>query len=310
MQRPPTPTPSDAPATWRERISAHIARNGWRQIIADYIMITLGSVALALGNNLFFVPNEVVSGGITGVSIIAHHLLGTPVGLVTLLLNIPLFIAGLRWAGGFATGVRTVFAVIVMSATIDLTAPLLPAITDNPLLFITYGGLLDGLGVGLVLRAQGTTAGTDIVARLVHHFTGLEVSRGMFISNALIIAAAAVVFGLEKAMYGIIVAAVSAWSVNIVLAGGRQARQAFIISEQWEDVRDALLIQLSRGVTIVPGTGAYTGKERPMLMCIISPREVAAVRRLVQLIDPRAFVIIGHATEVYGEGFYPIDRDV
>jgi len=308
MRRASTPTPSDALAALRERLATHVARNGWRQIIIDYITITLGAVVLALANNLFFVPNEVVSGGITGIGIISHHLIGTPVGLVTLLLNVPLFIAGLRWAGGFATGVRTIYATLVMSVAIDLTAPLVPDITDNPLLFITYGGLLDGLGVGMVLRAQGTTAGTDIVARLLHHFTGLEVSRGMFISNALIITAAAIVFGLEKAMYGVIVAGVSAWSVNTVLAGGRQARQAFIISERWEEVRDALLMELARGVTIVPGVGAYTGKERQMLMCIISPREVAALRRLVHIIDPEAFVVIGFASEVYGEGFYPIDR--
>src|SRR5690606_21009132 len=298
------------PPTLQSRLAGQVAKLGRRQIAIDYVTMTAGAFALGLAYNLFFVPNEVVSGGISGVGVIAHYLFGWPVGLVTLLLNVPLFIAGLRWGGGLSTGVRTVYAVIVMTATIDLTAPFIPAVTDNPLLFITYGGLLDGLGVGLVLRAQGTTAGTDIMARLLHHFTGLEISRGMFLTNALIIAGAAIVFGLEKAMFGVIVAAISAWAVNVVLAGGRQARQAFIISEKWEEVRDVMLTEMGRGVTIVPGTGAYTGRERPMLMSIVSPREVPAVRRLVHDIDPRAFVIFGMATEVYGEGFYPIDREV
>lgn len=308
--QPSPPNAPPKPGSLRARLDAHVARLGWRQIVVDYLTMTAGAIALGMAYNLFFVPNEVVSGGISGVGVIAHYLFGWPVGLVTLLLNVPLFIAGLRWGGGIATGVRTVYAVVVMTATIDLTAPFVPAVTDNPLLFITYGGLLDGLGVGLVLRAQGTTAGTDIIARLLRHFTGLELSRGMFITNALIVAAAAVVFGLEKAMFGVIVAAISAWAVNVVLAGGRQARQAVIISERWEEVRDAMLTELERGVTIMPGVGAYTGRERPMLMCIVSPREVPAVRRLVHTIDPRAFVIFGMATEVYGEGFYPIDRDV
>ncbi len=305
---PPETTPK--PPSLQTRLAGHVAKHGRRQIAIDYVTMTAGAFALGLAYNLFFVPNEVVSGGISGVGVIAHYLFGWPVGLVTLLLNVPLFIAGLRWGGGLSTGVRTVYAVIVMTATIDLTAPFIPAVTDNPLLFITYGGLLDGLGVGLVLRAQGTTAGTDIMARLLHHFTGLEISRGMFLTNALIIAGAAIVFGLEKAMFGVIVAAISAWAVNVVLAGGRQARQAFIISEKWEEVRDVMLTEMGRGVTIVPGTGAYTGRERPMLMSIVSPREVPAVRRLVHDIDPRAFVIFGMATEVYGEGFYPIDREV
>lgn len=283
---------------------------GWRQLAIDYLMITAGAAALGLGYNLFFVPNEVVAGGISGLAVIIHYLSGWPVGLLVLLLNVPLFVAGLRWGGGLSTSVRTLYAVLVMSLVTDLTAPLLPNVTENPLLFITYGGLLDGFGIGLVLRAQGTTGGTDIVARLLRTFTGLEISQGMFLSNALIIAGAALVFGLEKAMYGVIVAGISAWTTNTVLAGGRQARQAFIISECWEEMRDALLTELERGVTIVPGIGAYTGKERPMLMCIISPREVTAVRRLIHLIDPHAFVIIGNATEVYGEGFYPIARDV
>ena len=294
----------------RDRFAEHTRSTGWGQILLDYGLITAGALSLALGYNLFFVANGIVSGGISGVGIIVHHLAGWPVGLVTALLNIPLFLAGLRWGGGMTTGVRTVYAVLVLSAAIDLTAPVLPTVTANPLLYITYGGLLDGLGVGLVLRSQGTTGGTDIIARLLRHFTGLEVSRGMFISNAIIIAGAALVFGLEKAMYGVMVAAISAWTVDVVLSGGRQARQAFIISDAWEQVRDALLEELGRGVTVVPAVGAYTGRERPMLMCIISPREVAAVRRLVQTIDPGAFVIIGTASEVYGEGFYPMDRSV
>jgi uncharacterized membrane-anchored protein YitT (DUF2179 family) len=284
-------------------LKAYLAHLDWRATLWDYLQMTVGALSLALAYNLFFVPASVVSGGISGVGIIAYHLLGWPVGLVTLSLNIPLFIANLRWGGGIKSGIRTIYAVTVMSLAIDLTAPLLPTVTDNPLLVVAYGGLLDGLGVGLVLRARGTTGGTDIVAWLLRRFTGLEVSQGMFIANALIIGAAAWVFGLEQALYGVMVAAVSAWAVDFVLAGGRRARQALIISEKWPLIRDALLKELQRGVTIIEGEGAYTGTPRPVLMCVISPREVASVRQLVQAIDPQAFVIISAATEVWGEGF-------
>jgi uncharacterized membrane-anchored protein YitT (DUF2179 family) len=282
----------------------------WQNVLLDYAQLTLGSALLALAYNLFYIPNEVVSGGVSGIGVIAHHLLGWPVGVVTLLLNIPLFLAGLRWSGGITTGIRSIYAIIVMSLSIDLLAPWLPSVTDSPLLFIAYGGLLDGLGVGLVLRAQGTTGGTDIIGRLLRHFTGLEISRGVFIANVLIIGAAALVFGMEQAMYGVMVAAVSSFAIDFVLAGGRRARQAIIISERWAEVRDAILTDMERGVTILPAKGAYTGSERPILLCVVNPTEVAQVRRLVLSFDPQAFVVITATSEVWGEGFAPIHRDV
>jgi uncharacterized membrane-anchored protein YitT (DUF2179 family) len=302
----------DGLETRRGRLAAirgHFRKHGWKQIAWDYVQISAGALLLAAGYNIFFVPNNVVSGGISGVGIIIHHLLGLPVGVVTFALNLPLFVAMLRWSGGVTTGIRTIYAVLVMSAAIDLTANLVPHIADRPLLYVTYGGLLDGLGVGLVLRAQATTAGTDIIARLLRRFTGLEISRGVFVSNALIVALAALVFGLERAMYGVMVAAVSALATDTVLSGGRRARQALIISERWEEVRDGLLRDLERGVTILQGQGAYTGQDRPVLLCVIAPREVAWLRRLVMEIDPQAFVIIGSAPEVYGEGFAQISRE-
>lgn len=274
-----------------------------QRFISDHVQIIAGSILIGIGYNLFFVPNTVVSGGISGIAVIIHHINGWPVGLVTLAINIPLFIAGIRWGGGITTGLRTIISVVVMSATIDLTAPFMPAVTKSPLLYVAYGGILDGLGLGLVLRAQATTGGTDIIARLLRHFTGLEISRGMFISNTLIIAAAALVFDLEKAMYGIMVTAISSWTVDGVLAGGRRARQAFIISDNWDEIRLVVLEHLERGITLVESRGGYTGKARPMLMCTISPREIAELRRLIDEIDPDAFVVIGQATEVYGEGF-------
>jgi uncharacterized membrane-anchored protein YitT (DUF2179 family) len=300
---------SSAPRRLREAFRMHIQKHGWRRILGDYLLITLGALMNAVAYNLFYIPNDVVSGGVSGLGIIAYHLFELPVGAVTLVLNAPLFLAGLAWGGGITTGIRTIFAVTVMSAGIDFLAPHLPAVTDNPLLYITYGGLLDGAGLALVLRGQGTTGGTDIVAQLLRRFVGLEISRGMFISNTVIIGIAALVFGMERAMYGVMVAAVSAWAVDIVLAGGRQARQMFIISTAWEAVRDELLHELERGVTLLAGKGGYTGSERMILMCVISPREVAFARRLVKEIDPDAFVIVGNTTEVWGEGFTPIHHD-
>jgi uncharacterized membrane-anchored protein YitT (DUF2179 family) len=281
-----------------------------RQILWDYGQITLGCLMMAVTNDVFWVPHSIVSGGVSGVGIIAHHLLGWPVGLVILALNLPLFIAGLRWGGGITTGIRTIYAVTVMSVAIDLLAPVLHSPTDNPLLIITYGSLIDGVAMGLVFRAQGTTGGTDIMGRLLRHFTGLEISRGVFAVNALTTLGAIVVFGLEKAMYGIMVAALCSWAIDVVLSGGRRARQVIVISEQWQAVRDLILSKLERGVTILEARGAYTDIARPLLLVVIAPSELAPLRQLVLEADPDAFVIVAATNEVWGQGFSSIHSEV
>ena len=149
----------------------------YRGVALDYVQIILGSLLVALGTNLFFVPNKVVSGGVTGVGIIAHYVAGAPVGLVVLLLNIPLLAVGWRWAGGIRFFARTAVAVVVLSMGIDLTAPYIVAPTHDRLLVICFGGLLDGFGMGLVFRGKGTTGGTDILARLANRFLGLGIAQ-------------------------------------------------------------------------------------------------------------------------------------
>lgn len=217
----------------RSQLRDHVTKQTPRQIFLDYLLITIGCVLMALTNNAFWVPNRVVSGGVSGLGIIANYLWGLPVGMVMLTLNIPLFLAGLRWGGGITTGIRTIYATVVLSLAIDLTAPYVPSPTSSPLLYITYGSIIDGIAMGLIFRAQATTGGTDIVGRLLKHFFGLEISRGVFIANALTTLAAIIVLGLEKAMYGVMVAALNAWVIDVVLAGGRRARQVIIISNEW-----------------------------------------------------------------------------
>src|SRR5574341_1554775 len=297
-------------ARLRSLLTTRGKRQTPREVAIDYALITLGCLMMALTNDAFWVPNRVVSGGLSGLGIIANHLWGWPVGLVMLILNIPLFLAGLRWGGGITTGIRTIYATVVLSLAIDLLAPYIPSPTASPLLYITYGSIIDGIAMGLIFRAQATTGGTDIVGRLLRRFFGLEISRGIFIANALTTLAAIVVLGLERAMYGVMVAALNAWVIDVVLAGGRRARQAVIISEAWEAVLDAVLETMERGVTLLQGRGAFSDTDRNLLLVVIAPSEVAVLRRLVLSIDPGAFVIITATTEVWGEGFTPIHSDL
>ncbi len=279
------------------------APSGRWGIAFDYLQIVFGSLLVAVGTNLFFVPNKVVSGGVTGIGIIAHYLFDLPVGMVVLALNLPLVYAGWRWAGGMRFFTRTIVAVAVLSFGIDLTAPFITAPTDNPLLVICYGGILDGFGMGLVFRARGTTGGTDVLARIAHRFLGLGIGQSLLIMNIMIFGGAAFVFGAEPVMIALALAWVSAKVLDTVQAGFAVSRQAIIISRRPDAVRAAILTNLHRGATVLYGEGGHTGEERPVLYTVVAAHEVGRLKRRVAEADPDAFVAISVAQEVFGEGF-------
>ena len=276
-----------------------------RRTTLDYAFLTLGAALLALNIALLLVPNKIVSGGATGVATLLYYTLGTSVGTMVLIINIPLFIAGVKWGGGMRFAVRTIYATVLMSVLTDLFTPwaaTLPPI-DDPLLFVLYGGLIDGIGMGLVFRGQGTTGGTDVVARLMHHWKGIPFGTTLLVVNSVVLIGAAVVFGLEAAMYALILTFVAARVVDIVQGENNYGRAAIIISSQAPDIRSSVLTVLERGVTVLEGRGGYTEAGLEVLYCVVARGEVSILKRLVQSIDPKAFVVITEASEVLGEGF-------
>jgi len=272
-------------------------------IVFDYAQIVVGALLVAVGTNMFFVPNKVVSGGVTGVGIIFHYVAGWPVGLVVLILNIPLLFVGWKWAGGVRFFARTAVAVVVLSAGIDLTASFIAPPTQDRLLIICYGGLLDGFGMGLVFRGRGTTGGTDVLARIAHRYLGVGIGQALLAMNLLIFGGAAFVFGAEPVMVALALAFVSAKVLDMVQAGFSASRQALIISRDPGAVRDAIFAHLGRGVTILDAIGGYTSEPRPVLYVVVAAHEVGRLKRRVARIDPDAFVAISPAQEVMGEGF-------
>ena len=283
----------------------NLTRHPLRRIAFDYLLLTAGAALLGLNIALLLVPNKIVAGGVTGLATLLYYTLGTQVGTTVLVLNIPLFIAGVKWGGGMRFAVRTIYATVIMSVLADLLTPwvaTLPPITE-PLLFVLYGGLLDGIGMGLVFRGQGTTGGTDIIARLMYHWKAIPLGTTIFVVNSIVLIGAAVVFGLEAAMFALILTFVAARVVDVVQGENSYGRAAIIISGKAQDIRQSVLTVLERGVTVLEGRGGYTEAGLDVLYCVVSRSEVSILKRLVQSIDPKAFVVITEASEVLGEGF-------
>ncbi|GAB4449400.1 MAG: YitT family protein [Chloroflexi bacterium OHK40] len=277
-------------------------------VLYDYATITLGALLIAVAVRIFLVPNDVVTGGLTGVAQLLSSIVGTPVGAVVLALNVPLLLLGWQRLGGFGFGARTAYALLVMGLAIDGLAPYARPVTTDPLLYSLYGGLLDGAGLGLILRARGTAGGTDIIARLVEEHLGVQPGRTLLLCDLFVFSAALLAYGPEKILYALLVAFISTRAVDVVLSAGRGARQALIITERPEGITTALLHGLGRGVTLLEGVGGYTGASRAVLLCVLSRSEVGALKAAVSTVDPRAFLVIGEVGEVIGEGFRPPHR--
>ncbi len=278
------------------------------RLIVDYALIAVGAVLVALAADLFAIPNKVVPGGVTGIATILHYTLGTPVGAITLALNVPLFLAGIRWGGGMRFAARTLFATVIMTLSIDFFAPRVQPITHDPLLYTLYGGILDGIGVGLVFRARGTTGGTDILAQLLNRWIDISLSVWLLVLNVLILGAAGMVFGWEQALYALILSFVSSRTIDVVQEGLSYSKSAFIVSNHAASIRRAIIEQLGRGVTVLQGWGGYTESQRTILLSVVAQSEVSQLKELIHSIDEQAFVIIGQAQEVLGEGFKKLDQ--
>lgn len=271
------------------------------QVIKEYLVVLLGSTIMALSFNLFLTPNKVAAGGISGLAIIIYHLLHVPVGLSIILLNLPLFIMGLKVFGlRFIT--RSVFGAVAMSLMIEVLAPL-PALTSDLLLASVFGGIVMGVGLAVVFRGRGSTGGTVLAAQLLNRFFGFTVGQSLLGADFLVIALAGVFFNLELALYALISIFVTSRVVDLIQEGFSTSKAALIISDQAEAISRRILHDLERGATVMTGKGAYSGLTREMVLTVVSQAEVQRLKKLVHETDPRAFVIVSNAHEVLGEGF-------
>jgi len=282
-----------------------------RKAIADYLFIVLGALVQAVSMRLFLIPGLMVSGGISGAAQIIQYFTNWPIGVMVFLGNVPLFILGWRYLGGTRFALRTAVAVTLFSIFTDGLAFFLPAkgITDDIFLLALYGGVLLGVGLGLVYRGRGTSGGSDILGRILNHKKGVSISQAYLITDGLVVLASGFAFGWERALYGFIVIYISGLAAELVSEGNNILRMAMIVTTHPDEVSGQICKTLERGVTILPGTGAWTGQPRPVLYCVLSRAEINVLKTIVSETDPKAFMVIGQVNEALGERFKPLKQD-
>lgn len=271
--------------------------------LREYFFILGGSLFTAVGLDMFLVPNKIAAGGVSGIATIIYYITHWPVGTVMLVINVPLFLAGVKKLG-MVFGIRSLFGTITLSLFVDLLASKVPVPTKDPLLASIYGGILVGIGLGFVFRNKGTTGGTDLAAAIVNNYMKLSVGVILFVIDASVIVAAGIVFrSAELALYALLTVFLTARVIDFVQEGFGNAKAALIISTQPDVVSEAILRQMDRGVTALRGKGMYTGADRDIILSVVTRAEISSLKELVHNIDPGAFVILTDIHEVLGEGF-------
>lgn len=272
--------------------------------------ILLGAVIFAVGIQWFYHPASLLSGGVTGIAMIINYMIGTPVGIMMIALNIPLFIIALRRYGWrFMAG--SLFGMICGSVAIDLLSIYPVTITTQPFLASIYGGIITGLGLGIVYTTGSTTGGTDVVAKIIREkFPYVNFGTMILVLDAIIIATYALIFRkYENAMYTVIAVYIETRVIDMVLYGSSQSKLCHIISEYSDEIQGAIVEELHRGVTVLSGKGAFSGQDKQILLCVVKRQQIVEIKKIVKNIDKRAFVIVTDTRDVFGEGFGDISID-
>lgn len=277
-----------------EKISA-------KDTIIEYFYVIAGAAVVAIGFNAFLFPNQVASGGVSGISTILHGIFGWNAGIVQYAFNIPLFIAGVLILGK-KFGVKSLVGTLALPLFVILTEEW-NAWTYNPLLGAIFGGIVVGAGIGLVFKGKASTGGTDLLAQIITKYTGLTLGTSVLLIDGLIAISAAIVFDIEKGLYALVGLYVTTKTIDIIQLGFSQSKMVYIITNKQDEIRDAIFREIDRGVTKIPAFGGYTGSEKPVLMVVVYQTEFTKLKQIVQTIDPSAFVIVSDAYEVLGEGF-------
>ncbi|MFI8688295.1 YitT family protein [Rossellomorea sp. NPDC077527] len=272
-----------------------------KEVVKRAILITAGAVIMAVGLEIFLVPNQVIDGGIVGVSIMLSHITGVKLGLFIFILNIPFFFIGYKQIGK-TFAFSTLYGIVILSVSTTFLHPV-AAFTQDILLASLFGGIVLGIGVGMVIRYGGSLDGTEILAILSSKRLPFSVGEIIMFVNLFILASAGFVFSWDRAMYSLLAYYVAFKIIDITIKGLDESKSVWIISENYEEIGDALLHRLGRGVTYLRGEGAFSGDDKKVIFCVITRLEEAKLKDIVAEHDPSAFLAIADIAEVRGGRF-------
>ncbi len=269
----------------------------------NYVFFVLGSLLSALAISIFYLPNKIVTGGVSGISTVLYHVASIPPGLTYFVINALLLIIGLRYLGRDFV-VKTVIGASIVTVFVQVFS-YLPPLTENILLNVAFGAIVHGFGIGLTLISGGSTGGTDILGRLIQYkHPSVRIGSAMLICDVAVIILSLIMFrDIDLALYGIIALFISSFSINLLIRSLNVSKLAFVITTK-KELSDQLIKTIGRGVTVVDVVGGYTGEEKLMLICALKAKETPGFQARVLSVDPEAFIIFSESEQIVGNGFY------
>ncbi|MDR0427974.1 MAG: YitT family protein [Dysgonamonadaceae bacterium] len=278
------------------------------QEIKDYIFIFLGLFLYAIGWTGFFLPSEITTGGVTGISALVFFATKVPVWVTYLSINSVLLLFSIKFFG-FKFSIKTIINVFILTFLLSLFQSIIkePLVKHEPFMNCVLGGVFCGVGIGLVFNFKGSTGGTDILALLINKYYRISLGKAMLFIDVLIISSTYLIFhSVEKIVYGLVSMAIISYCIDLVLNGAKQSVQFFIFSSKYDEIADAIINEVDRGCTILDGVGWYSKKEVKIIVVMAKKTESVSIFRIVNRIDPKAFISQASVRGVYGEGFEEI----
>ena len=275
--------------------------NKYLQFIKEYIIVALACVVMAFNINYFFVGNKLAEGGVSGLSLIIHYLSHIDVSYLYFALNIPLIILAYIFLGKNFL-LKTLFATFILSVFLKVFASFSEPL-DDILLAAIFGGAINGIAIGIVFYAGGSTGGIDIIAKIINKYTGIPISRILLTTDFIVLSIVAVIFGKVIFMYTLISLVISSKMIDIIQVGIYSAKGITIITTKEDEIRKRIMEDTGRGITLIDAKGGYTQKEIGMLYCVVGQYQLIKVKTIVKEVDPSAFMIVADVHEVIGNGF-------
>ena len=281
----------------------YLTKKKIKSIATTVIFTIIGSLLCGVAFNVFIIPNRLLSGGVSGIALITTYLVGFDPGVVLVILNIPIFILGFKMLDKEFM-FMSVIGVLAFSVGVSYFSFLRNALPLNDILLSSlFGGILNGVGMGIVFRSRSSSGGLDIIAVIVKKYYSLNIGTTFMIVNFFIIALGSIYLGIKPALYTLVCMYTATVVLERVQEGFNTGKAVMIVSNSWEEVANEIIAEVGRGVTYLDGEGAFSKEKRRVIYCVLTMTQLSKVKKIVKDIDPKAFMTVSETTEVLGRGF-------